>query len=219
MTKVSISTLCLALRGGLPPLLSGELHSRDKHPTEGTSHMTSRLRLPARRAAALLSAIALLTCAASAIAATPVDNGTYRGALSDGGKVSLRVISGGERLHWSVAFRSASCNPRNFTSRSNTTFDRTSGTPIHSDGSYREVAHEQRTYPDRPVRLPECDPRGVQGPLRDAPPRQRAVRAARDVLPSERIDAGHLSAPADLPDRHPVARFTGRAARASQSPS
>ncbi len=101
--------------------------------------MTSRLSSPARRAAALLSAITLLTCAASAIAATPVANGTYRGALSDGGKVSMRVLSGGERLHWSVAFRSASCNPHRFTSRGGTTFDRTLGTRIHSDGSYREV--------------------------------------------------------------------------------
>lgn len=101
--------------------------------------MTSRLTRPARRSAALFSAIALLTCAATAMAATPVSNGTYRGKLSDGGKVSLRVLSGGERLHWSVAFRSTSCNPRRFTSRSGTTFDRTVGTAIHSDGSYREV--------------------------------------------------------------------------------
>lgn len=101
--------------------------------------MTSRFNRPARRAAVLFSAIALLTCAASALAATPVDNGIYRGPLSDGGKVSLRVLSGGERLHWSVAFRSHACSPSAFTSRSGTTFDRTSGTRIHSDGSYREV--------------------------------------------------------------------------------
>jgi hypothetical protein len=101
--------------------------------------MTSRLNPPARRAAALFTVVALLTCAASALAATPVSNGSYRGPLSDGGRVALRVVSGGARLHWSVAFKSHGCTPSKFTSRSGTTFDRTAGTPIHSDGSYREV--------------------------------------------------------------------------------
>lgn len=101
--------------------------------------MTSRLARPARRAAVLLSAIALLACAATALAATPVPGGSYRGSSSDGGRVALRVVSGGARLHWSVAYRSVACTPRAFTSRSGSTFDRTMGTPIHSDGSYREV--------------------------------------------------------------------------------
>jgi hypothetical protein len=107
--------------------------------------MTSRLNPPARRAAALLTVAALLGCAATALAATPVTGGSYRGPLSDGGKVALRVVSGGARLHWTVAFRSHGCTPSKFTSRSGTTFDRTVGTPIHSDGSYREVVKASNT--------------------------------------------------------------------------
>jgi hypothetical protein len=102
--------------------------------------MSTPFAIRPRRAAALLGAAGVLVGGATALAATPVNDGRYTGRNSEGHSVALRTVAGATHVHWVVNYgRSANCNPKRYVSRAGSTFDHRTGAPVGADGAYREV--------------------------------------------------------------------------------